>query len=83
MSFWDLRKLFGWIEDEPGEELQERKEQAEEIATSKEEHYRAMKALAAEAGDEDGVRHYERRLADVENLRQELELIFASRSRSE
>jgi hypothetical protein len=38
-----------------------------------------MKSLAAEGGDDAGVRYYNQRLADIESLRDELELIFRSR----
>lgn len=70
-----LRRLFA---DEPDHEVQERQEHAHDAAENKKEYYVAMLRLATEAGDEDAVALYSRKLRETRMLEEELDLLRAS-----
>jgi hypothetical protein len=74
VSFWD-RFLSGQRAPSPLPDVVRRGE-VEQIARSKEAHYRVMRRFAVEAGDEGSVRYYDERLNDLRLLQNELDVII-------
>lgn len=72
MSFWRRKKRESCPEEGI---ISERHEQKQRSMNADEEYYRAMHRLAIEAGDAAGVRFYKEKLADLENLKYELDVL--------
>ncbi len=74
MSFWERFRRG----DESERAIRERRQETKQVANSKEEHYRVMREFAVEAGDEESVRYYDEKLADLKLLKDELDVLMQS-----
>lgn len=76
MSFWRRFSRAESRAEQTEDETRERRGQVLQVANSKEEHYRVMRQLAVEAGDEDAARFYRNKLNDLEMLQDELDVLM-------
>lgn len=72
MSFWKRKRR----ERQPEEEaISERNQQKRRSMHADEDYYKAMRRLAVEGHDAAGVRFYEEKLEDLQNLKYELDVL--------
>ena len=79
MSFWQRLSGARHSNDPSRRAIAERQEQKARSFQADEDYYKAMRRLAIEAGDAEGVRFYSQKLQDMAQLRYELDVLHSGR----